>query len=396
MLAVIWSPWKTRPAARRGTLELFGWGGLLALMLLYNLLNEFQPFLYRGGILLTALASALLIVGASSPATSISRMLEHPLLRWIGSRSYSIYLWHWPVFMLTRPGFDLDLPTLPLRVGQVAVTFALAELSYRWIESPVRQHGFRASIRSLQSTVRGWSLPQRYGVVTGVVSMSLLLIWQGMIRPVNANAALEDEPSTLRTPSSNVLQPVPTKPAINTQQASSRSTEIPIPHTATPGIHLPRVTFIGDSIMQGATPMMEDVFGEDVYIDAARKRKMEDVPALVETLSDVGNLSRTVVIHLGSNRPFETPVFDEVMKALLAHGVERVIFINVHRPVGWEFYINKKFAEGVARWPAAELIDWDALAHSEKGWFIRDGTYLSYDGSEAYVNAIKEKLSTPP
>jgi len=138
--------------------------------------------------------------------------------------------------------------------------------------------------------------------------------------------------------------------------------------------------------------MIEDVLGKDVYIDAARKRKMEDVPALVKTLARAGHLSHVVVIHLGSNRPFEAPVFDAVMEALLAQNVERAIFINVHRPIGWEYYLNQKFAEGVARWPQAELIDWDAIAHSEQGWFIRDQTHLSYEGSAAYVNAIQEKL----
>jgi hypothetical protein len=161
---------------------------------------------------------------------------------------------------------------------------------------------------------------------------------------------------------------------------------------SSPAPDRPRVTFIGDSIMQGAMPMFDDVFGEDIYIDAARKRKMEDVPDLVKTLSREGHLSNVVVIHLGSNRPFEAPVFDDVMEALLAHDVERVIFINVHRPIGWEYYINQKFAEGTARWPQAELIDWDALAHSEQGWFIRDQTHLSYAGSEAYVAAIRAKL----
>jgi len=135
------------------------------------------------------------------------------------------------------------------------------------------------------------------------------------------------------------------------------------------------------------------VLGSTIYLDAARKRKMEDVPALVETLSREGHLSRVVVIHLGSNRPFEAPVFDAIMKALLAHNVERVIFINVHRPIGWEYYINQKFAEGVDRWPQAELIDWDAMAHSEQGWFIRDQTHFSYAGSEIYVDAIRQKLN---
>jgi hypothetical protein len=155
---------------------------------------------------------------------------------------------------------------------------------------------------------------------------------------------------------------------------------------------LPRLTLIGDSIMQGAAPMVEDVLGEGIYIDAARKRKMEDVPALIETLDRQGHLSRIVVIHLGSNRPFEAPVFDQVMETLLAHGVERAIFMNVHRPIAWESYINRKFDDGVARWPQAELIDWDALAHSQQGWFIKDQTHLSYRGSEAYVEAIRLAL----
>jgi len=87
-------------------------------------------------------------------------------------------------------------------------------------------------------------------------------------------------------------------------------------------------------------------------------------------------------------------VFDEVMKELLAHQVERVIFINVHRPIGWEYYINQKFAKDIARWPEAELIDWNAISKGEQGWFIKDQTHLSYYGSKAYVEAIQEKLDT--
>jgi hypothetical protein len=183
-----------------------------------------------------------------------------------------------------------------------------------------------------------------------------------------------------------------TQSSANASEAVSLPTDLHATLTATPSMEVPRVTLIGDSIMQGATPMIEDVLGEDIYIDAARKRRMEDVPALVETLYQEGHLSRVVVIHLGSNRPFEDSVFDEVMKELLAHQVERVIFINIHRPIGWEYYINKKFMEDVARWPQAELIDWNAISKGEQGWFIKDQTHLSYSGSKAYVAAINAKL----
>ena len=75
--------------------------------------------------------------------------------------------------------------------------------------------------------------------------------------------------------------------------------------------------------------------------------------------------------------------------------MKRVILINVHRPIDWEYYINKQFAEGVARWPEAELIDWEAIAQPTE-WFIKDQTHLSYEGSEAYVTASREKLEAAP
>jgi peptidoglycan/LPS O-acetylase OafA/YrhL len=392
LLAMVRPPRQELPTSSRRIPEVLGWSGLVALLILYNQLNEFQPFLYRGGILVTALSSALLILGASSPITVLGKLLETRLLRWIGSRSYSIYLWHWPVFMLTRPGFDLQLPELFIRVGQVAVTFGLAELSYRWIETPVRHHGFRASLRSLQGTFRRWPVPRKLGLGAGVVSASLLLVWQSSIHQVT-NQVTDEIPTTTIATLVNAINIAPTKQSsANIQATLSSPADVHSTLTPTPAVDVPRVTLIGDSIMQGATPMIEDILGKDIYIDAARKRRMEDVPALVETLYREGHLSHVVVIHLGSNRPFEDTVFDEVMKELLAHQVERVIFINVHRPIGWEYYINKKFVEDVARWPQAELIDWNALAQHEQGWFITDQTHLTYYGSKAYVAAIKDKL----
>jgi peptidoglycan/LPS O-acetylase OafA/YrhL len=395
ILALLWSPRVERKIVRLGLSELLGWIGLAAVLFLYNQLNEFQSFLYRGGILLTALASAFLIIGASNRDTWISKILETPLLRWIGSRSYSIYLWHWPIFMLTRPGLDVDLPEGLVRLGQIAITFGLAELSYRWIETPVRRQGFSGALRGLQTTFRRWSGAQKLGVGAGILTAALLLIWQGALHPATASAPVTEIPAAQQ----KILpaDPSATKPvSLNPQPTTFSATRSPSRLTATPVADLPRATLIGDSIMQGAAPMIEDVLGRDVYIDAVRKRKMEDVPALVETLYQEGHLSHVVVIHLGSNRPFEAPVFDEVMEALLAHQVEQVIFINVHRPIGWEYYINQNFIEGVARWPQAELIDWEAMAHSEQGWFIKDQTHLSYDGSEAYVNAIQAKLESEP
>jgi hypothetical protein len=202
----------------------------------------------------------------------------------------------------------------------------------------------------------------------------MLLIWQSSLHQINTQV-VEEIPTVQNPAPAAVVQATPTKPALVNPPPTVRVTA-GVLSTITPAKELPALTLIGDSIMQGAKPMIEDVLGEDIYIDAARKRRMEDVPALVETLYQEEHLAPVVVIHLGSNRPFEDSAFDEVMKRLLAHQVKRVIFLNVRRPIGWEYYINQKFAKDVARWPQAELIDWHDMAKAEQGWFIRDQTHL--------------------
>lgn len=105
-----------------------------------------------------------------------------------------------------------------------------------------------------------------------------------------------------------------------------------------------------------------------------------------------GTSGSVVIIHLGSNCSFEAPIFDQVMKSLLTHQVKRIIFIDVHRPIGWEYYVNNHYAGCIIRWPQAELIDWDAIAYTRQEWFIEDQTYLSYATSKADITEIQEKL----
>lgn len=402
-LAIIRPPGGKAAARSPRVSEGMGWAGLFMLLFLFTYLNEFRPALYRGGFLAAALASLLLIVGASTPGTRLSRLFEHPILRWIGTRSYSIYLWHWPVLLLTRPGIDVELPALPVRLAQLAITFALAELSYRWVETPIRHRGFRGGLDSIRAMFRGRSMAPRLGIGAGLLSVGILIAGHTFsqaapLGTVDAapslqrrGAALETIAPAARPEDDALVNPVAPRFDNSAKEVPAQSTDAPTPLESGP-----RVTFIGDSIMQGASPMMEKVLGPNVHIDAARKRRMEDVPEVVAELSEAGKLGQIVVIHLGSNRPFDPEIFDQVVESLLAHGVERIIFVNVHRPIGWETYVNRQFDEGVARWPQTELVNWDSVAHTRQEWFIEDQTHLSYTGSEAYITAILEKLGTAP
>src|SRR5215210_4697866 len=121
-------------------LDIVGFGALGALIWFSLHLGEFQPFLYRGGFPLVGLATTATIMAVVNPYTFIgAHILGSAPLRWIGVRSYGINLWHWPVFMVTRPYLDVPLDGLPLFALRISTTVLLADLSYRYVETPIRR-----------------------------------------------------------------------------------------------------------------------------------------------------------------------------------------------------------------------------------------------------------------
>ncbi|MFN8483700.1 MAG: acyltransferase family protein [Anaerolineae bacterium] len=141
-LALAWSPFRLRrPAARRHrvALDVVGFAALAGLLVAGLKFDEFTPFLYHGGFLLVGLITAIAIAAVVHPGAKVFPLiLGWGILRWIGLRSYGIYLWHWPVFMLTRPELDVTLGGWTLLGVRLAITFVLAELSFRVIETPIR------------------------------------------------------------------------------------------------------------------------------------------------------------------------------------------------------------------------------------------------------------------
>ncbi len=146
LLALFW-----RPAAlahggvrRHGPLfDVVGLAALAAIALFFLRAHETSGALYRGGFLALAVVAALAVAAATHPSTSMSKALGVGALTWIGVRSYALYLWHWPIFVLTRPGVDVPLRGWPLLALRLGATVVLADLSFRLVETPVRRLGFR-------------------------------------------------------------------------------------------------------------------------------------------------------------------------------------------------------------------------------------------------------------
>src|SRR5262249_49184763 len=182
-LAMVWPSRRLRQDIAPGARNLIDGAGVLGLTVIgvmFWQVGEFSPFLYRGGFALLSVATVLAVAALTHPAARIGNVVGCRPMRWIGERSYGIYLWHMPIIVLTTPegAHSVDL----LRAAaQVAATFAIADLSWRFVENPIR-HGalgrlyrqVRAGrIRRESVTPRGWALATLCGLVCAIAIAGL-------------------------------------------------------------------------------------------------------------------------------------------------------------------------------------------------------------------------------
>ncbi len=145
-------------------LDLLGLAALGALAVAGLRLSDAEPGLYRGGFLGIDLVVAALLVAVVQPRGRLGRLLGQQPLRWLGLRSYAVYLWHWPVFALTRPELDVPLDGWPLLALRLVLTGGLAELSYRLVEMPIRSGAVARAWHTWAAArgVRRWWLGVRW------------------------------------------------------------------------------------------------------------------------------------------------------------------------------------------------------------------------------------------
>ena len=376
-LAVLWRPWtpgfKVKISPR--LLELAALGAAGFLVWAFWRWDEFSSFTYRPGIQLVAIASAVLVGASVHPETRLRALLGSRPLKWIGRRSYGIYLWHWPVYVVTRPGIDIGWssgPTLALRLG---LTLILAELSFRYVEEPVRRGalgrlGRRFAARARSTRVQRRRLQLGWATASGAFLLALSLIIGGVVSaPTPALSASQIA----------LIHGVPAVAPVTTEHpdVNTKPTFEPVPLS---------VVAIGDSVMVDAqNALRAQIPGINIYAKVGWHTSGA-VP-LLKSLRAQNRLGDAVVIHLGTNGAFTSADFDSIMQVL--QDVPRVVFINLRVPRRWETPDNRVIAAGVKRYPAAVLLDWhDRWRECGTNVFWGDGIHPNPSGAACYARMV--------
>jgi len=422
-------------------LDVVGFAALGALVWFCLNLGEFRPLLYEGGFALVALATVATIMAVVHPYSFMgARVLGSAPLRWIGVRSYGIYLWHWPVFMVTRPDLDVPIEGLPLLALRLSVTVLLADLSYRFVETPIRRGALGCAWRTLREAQgpRRWQLRLQWAgaLVPILASCALLGVAVAQAKPPEKPSYLASMKSVHTVEQSNHTSSITGEDNLEKDGSSLQQDDRGIQDAKTgdenagdvsstanegaqdekssadgaalemkaeesaketsdsgrtgPSEFSGSVSAIGDSVMLGAVGgLQKDIRGLRV-VDAEVGLQVYAAIDILKSRRASGQLGDVEIVHLGNNGTFTKGQFDQIMRVL--SGVNRVVFVNVKVPRPWEDPNNEVIAEGVKRHPKAVLVDWHSVSSDRPELFYRDGYHLRPKGQRIYADLVSSYL----
>ncbi len=408
-VAVMRGPLRTKGRLLDGA-ALLGFSALAAMVWWMYLLapDGADPFLFRGGFLLCSLATLMMIAGVTHERALTSRVLSLPVLLWVGTRSYGLYLYHWPIYQLIRNIAGNHLTFYEFVLAMIA-TGIVTELSYRFIETPIRKGTWKTSWARIRRSPTPGPRNAVLGIGAIVVCFTLFAGFSLATAKVQENEvrqSLDDaagstcdvinDPTCSGTPS-DVTDPAVTvtdPPANSTDNAGS---VVPVPPltaetttTTVPLVPIAKLA-LGDSVMLGAAAQLT---AQGFTVDAVESRAFINGLDVILQLKAQGRLGDVVVVHLGTNGPINSGDMTKMMEALA--DVPQVLLLTIDVPRDYTAGNNSLIYDTAATYPNVSLLDWAGNDDACPGnCFYNDGFHLRPDGQDYYAALIAGTLQAP-
>ena len=404
-LAFIWPSThlkKEIPKKAKRVLNLAGGLSFIGLVITFFVLDDHLSFVYYGGMLLVSLLCTILVAVTAHPGASLNRWLTNPLFSYIGKRSYGIYLYQFPVMIfyeakIGNVGENVLLHTLI----EIVLILLISELSYRFIENPLRKFHYKDTFR----TVRNWfSKPvisrQKPWLLPGLL-VSLVALYGIATAPVNYVDAqqqqLKENIAANKKAAEQTQKNANGSDTESTGENSSKATEAEQSVMEKYGLTEAQVkkaeeleiTAFGDSVMLDATADLQEIFPKAV-VDGDVGRQLYESPELIKALKEKDLLRDTVLIGLGTNGSFTETQFDNLMKEI---GDRKVYWINVRVPTQrWQNEVNSMLEKMAAKYDNMTLIDWYDLSNEHEEWFYEDRVHPNPDGMLQYCTLVSQAI----
>lgn len=367
-LAVSWHPQNlTREITKHAQdfVDLIGVFGFLGLLSTFLFINETDPTLYRIAFPLSALFGCATLISVVHPASRFAPLLSARPMIWIGERSYGIYLWHWIVFQLTRPSIDLVGDDWALYALRILIVFALADISLRYVEIPVRRGYFELWFRGMKYRTKSVRLRQKLSTLM-IVFITLTATTALSLNAINRADQIAREEAQ----------------AEQTSEEEIRQDGI-VTAATTPGLWV-----TGDSVILG----IRNVLAKYEKIELINARVGRQIGELIEVAqTDQPYVKDSpVILNLGNNNKL---VEGDVVRLMeIVKSQPKIVVVNTAVPRAWKDSNNALINQIVGRYPHTTIVNWDEISKNHPEYFATDGVHLNPPGVNAYVSAILEVI----
>jgi peptidoglycan/LPS O-acetylase OafA/YrhL len=365
-LAVSWIPQNFNLQVTRRAQDfidgvgIFGFVGIIATFLL---INETDPTLYKIAFPLAGVFGTAILISIVHPASRFAPLLRNKVLLWIGERSYAIYLWHWVIFQISRPQVDLDGEDWALFTLRILVVLALADISLRLVELPIRSGAVAYWFKGMRYRTPEVRKRQKVFVTISIsttILLSSLVSTYALIDTADKNRAV--------------------KAAIESASQPTQVVTSPIDKTG--------IWVTGDSVILG---IRHEIAARNpiALINARVGRQAQELLEVMQ--NDVSEVDGSpVVFNLGNNNALTREQVVAIFEAVKTAPLRIVVNTAVPRP--WRETNNDLINEVSRSYPNSYVIRWDQISMGHPEYFAPDGIHLVPAGVRAYVAAIEEYL----
>ena len=366
-LAVSWIPQNLSAAITKRAQDVIdgiGVVGLLGLISVFLFIDQSNANLYRIAFPLAGIFGCLVIISLVHPASRFAPIISTAPFRWVGQRSYGIYIWHWVIFQVTRPSVDLSGQTWALYLARVLLVLALADISLRWVEIPFRQGAVQNWFRGMKYRSAKVKLRQQLSLLTSIITV-LAITSVISVQAINQADQI----------SNKVLEEIiPIEP--NQQDLGS-----------TTGLWV-----TGDSVILGIRSKLESK--EHISLINARVGRQAPELLAVMRVDQTSVPSSPVIFNLGNNNALSEQTVIDIFETI--KNQPQIIVVNTAVPRAWKDANNEIISKVSARYPNVKLVDWDRISKGRPELFAPDGVHLSPTGSDVYVDLVLSLFTKTP
>jgi len=380
-LGSLWNPWAPRATAWWARLfpRLAALAALVLLAAMATRMNAADPWLYRGAFLAVPLLTCVAAWGLlGDQGFFVARLLRASVPQWLGLRSYSLYLVHWPVFVwMGLLGYG-DMTRWPVLAAALAIVGVLAELMYRCVELPSKRFDLtQAGTRPKVAVIAG------YAIIATSFSVAITL---AEVKP-QGEAPLEASGAARDTRAAVPLR-VAARPARHAGDDLRDPPDANVRIAGGDALHA-----LGDSVLLGAQDHLEKTI-PGIDVDAAVGRQASHGLKVVQAWQDKLDASSVVLVHLGTNGYINEAQYRELLAGLAV--CKAVLLVNVHADRRWTAPNNEIIARMAHDFPNAQLVDWSRASAERPDYFVKDGIHLTRRGILAYASVIKQATGGAP